>query len=163
MPSLLLEDRDEEGKARSLPRHVFSILLHALLALATWLGLMLVGYALNPASFPQNLILLISITVPLLVGFAVNHFRQSEMATAGWLLGLIWLLSFTLWIADMPTGAGRCLYCTVPEKLSRTFLSIPGPSGLIDNDGPFLSTWPCAALIGYAIGARMALRRRRNS
>jgi hypothetical protein len=34
------------------------------------------------------------------------------------------------------------------------------PSGLIDDDGPFIGTWPAAALLGYAIGARFSLRRR---
>jgi hypothetical protein len=45
------------------------------------------------------------------------------------------------------------------EKLSRTFLGWPSPSGLIDDDGPFLGTWPAAALIGYAIGARLAMKK----
>jgi hypothetical protein len=44
--------------------------------------------------------------------------------------------------------------------LSRTFFSLPKPSGLIDDDGPILGTWPAAALIGYAIGAQLALKRR---
>jgi len=39
--------------------------------------------------------------------------------------------------------------------------SIPTPSGLIDDDGPFLGTWPAVALIGYSIGAALALRRHR--
>jgi hypothetical protein len=33
------------------------------------------------------------------------------------------------------------------------------PSGLIDDDGPFIGTWPAAALLGYSIGARLALKK----
>jgi hypothetical protein len=60
----------------------------------------------------------------------------------------------------MPTGPNACLQCDATEKLTRSFFSWPGPSGLIDNDGPFLGTWPAAALIGYSIGARFALKRK---
>lgn len=48
MTSLLLEDEDEVRRAPSLPRQALSLLLHTLLALAAWIGLMLAGYALNP-------------------------------------------------------------------------------------------------------------------
>jgi hypothetical protein len=67
----------------------------------------------------------------------------------------------SLWILDMPTGPNACNECNAGEKLTRTLLSIPRPSGLIDDNGPFLCTWPAAALFGYSIGARLALRRRR--
>lgn len=108
----------------------------------------------------RSLILLLSIAIPLIVGFAVNHFRQAEMATLVWLFGLIWFMIVALWILDMPTAPNQCLNCSLSEKLTRTFFSVPGPSGLIDDDGPFLGTWPTAALLGYSIGARLALRRR---
>jgi hypothetical protein len=124
---------------------------------------MLLGYAFNPPGVSQSVILLLSFLVPLAVGFVVTHFRQDEMATLVWLVGLIWVLIISLWILDMPTGPNQCLHCDATEKLSRTFFSLPGPSGLIDNDGPFLCTWPAAALVGYAIGARLALRRRPHS
>jgi hypothetical protein len=87
-------------------------------------------------------------------------FRQDEMAPLVWLAGLTWIVIISLWVLDMPTGPNACFHCDATEKMSRTFLSIPGPSGLIDNDGPFLGTWPAAALLGYAIGARLARRRR---
>jgi hypothetical protein len=108
-------------------------------------------------------ILALSLGVPLLVGLVVNRFRQDEMATLVWLLGLIWLLIIALWILDMPTGPNSCFQCGATEKLTRTFFSLPSPSGLIDNDGPFLGTWPAVALLGYSIGARLTLRRRAES
>jgi hypothetical protein len=121
---------------------------------------MFAGYALQPSGISQIIITVLSLAVPLLVGFIVSRSRQDEMASVVWLAGLIWMLIISLWILDMPTGPNACFQCDATEKLSRTFFSIPRPSGLIDNDGPFLGTWPAAALIGYSIGARLALRKR---
>ena len=161
MDSLLQTDEDENRGSSNLVRQALSFLLHSVLALCAWLAFMLVGYAMNPVGFPQILILILSIAVPLLVGFIVNRFRQDEMATAVWLLGVIWFMIVALWIVDMPTRPNECFHCGVTEKLSRTFFSLPQPSGLIDDDGPFIGTWPASALIGYSIGAFLSLRRRK--
>ena len=134
--------------------------MHTVLALASWLALMFVGYLLNPPAISQSFILILSTLVPLAVGYLIMSFRQDEMAPLVWLAGLTWIVIISLWVLDMPTGPNACFHCDATEKMSRTFLSIPGPSGLIDNDGPFLGTWPAAALLGYAIGARLARRRR---
>jgi hypothetical protein len=163
MESLIHQNEDDSS--RRLSRQALSFFAHTVMALASWFLLMLLGYALNPPWFeqgilPQSAILGASLLVPLLVGFIVNNFRQDDMAPMVWLLGLIWALIICLWVLDMPTGPGECFQCDATEKLSRTFFSWPSPSGLIDNDGPFLCTWPSAALLGYAIGARMALRKR---
>jgi hypothetical protein len=96
------------------------------------------------------------------VGFIVTRIRQDDMATVVWLLGLIWLMIVALWIVDMPTRPNECYQCGVSEKLTRTLFSLPTPSGLIDDDGPFIGTWPAAALIGYSIGAALALRRKKH-
>jgi hypothetical protein len=133
-----------------------------MLALGSWLALMLVGYLIQPQSVSQPLILLLSLAVPLVVGFIVTRIRQDDMATVVWLLGIIWFMIVALWIVDMPTRPNECFQCGVTEKLTRTFLSLPTPSGLIDDDGPFLGTWPAAALIGYSIGAALALRRKKQ-
>ena len=155
----------EEDSPRRLSRQALWFFVHTSLAIGTWFALMLAGYALNPPWFtegvyPQSAILVVSLLVPLLVGLVVNRFRQDDMAPLIWLMGLIWALIICLWILDMPTGPGECFQCDATEKLSRTFFSWPSPSGLIDNDGPFFCTWPAAALIGYAIGARLSLRKR---
>lgn len=162
MSSLLLEDEDEQRKEITLGKQALSFFAHALLALCVWIALMLVGYVVNPQNVPQTAILTASILVPLMVGLLVNRTRQSDMAAAVWLLGVIWFMIVALWIVDMPTAPNQCFQCTLGDKLSRTFLSVPTPSGLIDDDGPFLGTWPAAALIGYAIGARLALKDRKE-
>ncbi len=150
---------EEESSAAKLPRQALWFFLHTLLALSAWLALMAAGYALNPQGVPQLAILGLSIAVPLAAGALINRFRQDEMATLVWLLGLIWILIVALWILDMPTAPNACFQCGATEKLTRTFFSLPSPSGLIDDDGPFLGTWPAAALLGYSIGARLTLRR----
>jgi hypothetical protein len=159
MSSLLMEDEDEQRTEVTLGRQAASFLGHSLLALCVWTALMAVGYAVHPENLSQMIILAASILAPLLLGFIVNRVRQSEMATAVWLLGVIWFMIVALWIVDMPTAPYQCLGCGLGEKLSRTFFSWPSPSGLIDNDGPFLGTWPAAALLGYAIGARLAMKK----
>jgi hypothetical protein len=157
MDSLLHSD---ENTSSLFTQQAISFFLHIVLALGTWFALMLLGYALNPPGVSQFLILLVSFLIPLVVGNLVTRFRQDEMAPLVWLIGLIWILIISLWILDMPTGPNECFQCDATEKLTRTFFSLPKPSGLIDNDGPFICTWPAAALIGYAIGARLGLKKR---
>jgi hypothetical protein len=162
MEGLLQRDEEETGSSK-MSRQVISFFSHTALALGSWLVLMFIGYALNPVRVPQFIILVLSIVVPLGVAFLVTRYRQEDIATSVWLVGLIWVLIISLWILDMPTGPNECFHCDATEKLSRTFFSLPKPSGLIDNDGPFLGTWPAAALLGYSIGARISLRRSKQT
>lgn len=157
------DESGEENSLSKLSRQSVWFFLHALLALASWLALMLVGYALNPDRVSQSIILILSMLVPLVVGHFVARIHPDDMASAVWLLGLIWLLIISLWILDMPTGPNQCFQCDATDKLSRTFFSVPKPSGLIDDDGPFLATWPTAALVGYSLGAWLSLRRKKSS
>jgi len=145
----LLHSTEEDQNPSKLSEQMIRFTLHTLVALAIWVGLMMAGYALNPLAVPQ----------PLIIGHIINRFRQDDMAPLVWLIGLIWLLIISLWILDMPTGPNECYKCEAGEKLIRTFFSFPMPSGLIDDDGPFIGTWPAAALLGYSIGARLALKK----
>ncbi|MGB8029395.1 MAG: hypothetical protein WCF30_06985 [Terracidiphilus sp.] len=156
----LLRDEQKTRKPPTLARQALSLFLHTLLALASWVALMLVGYAINPAGIPQSVILLLSMAVPLVVGLIVARIHPSEMATVVWLVGFIWAMIVALYVLDLPTGPGRCFQCGAMEKLSRTFFSLPVPSGLMDDDGPFVGTWPAGALVGYSIGAWLGMRRR---
>ena len=150
----------KEKPHSNLAQQALWFLAHTVVAILSWLALMWVGYLVNPSSVPQTAILALSFAVPLVAGMAVMRFRQDEMAPLVWLVGLIWILIISLWVLDMPTGPNACFQCGATEKLTRTFFSLPRPSGLLDNDGPFLGTWPAAALLGYAIGARIALKKR---
>lgn len=155
---ILISDEDD-GTAR-LSRQAISFALHTILAVGAWILLMLAGYALSPDSVSQAIVLLLSIGIPMIAGNVIARFRYDPMATHVWLVGLIWLLIMSLWVLDMPTGPNACFQCGATEKLLRTFFSLPRPSGLIDDNGPFFGTWPAAALLGYSLGARLALRRR---
>jgi FtsH-binding integral membrane protein len=162
MEPLSNRENEEENVGSKLSRQAASVLLHTGLALLAWAALMAAGYASNSPQVPQGLILLFSVAVPFVAGFFINRFRQDELAPTVWLIGLIWFLIIALWVLDMPTGPNACFQCDATDKITRTFFSLPSPSGLIDNDGPFFATWPAAALIGYSIGAGFALKRRRD-
>lgn len=149
---------DEDDASNNLSRQAISFFVHILIALGAWFGFMLVGTAINPVGVPQGAILLMSAAIPLAIGYLVVRRRPSTMAEHIWLAGLIWVLIISLWILDMPTGPNMCNECGASDKLVRTLFSLPEPSGLIDNNGPFFCTWPAAALMGYAIGARLARR-----
>ena len=150
---------DEPDPGDKLVNQAIAFVLHSLIAVAAWIAMMLVGYIINPVSFPQIFTLALSILIPLIVGLIVARIRPNEMAASVWLAGVIWILSMSLWVIDMPTGPNECYDCTPSEKLARTFFSYPAPSGLLDDNGPFFATWPAAALVGYAIGARLAIGR----
>lgn len=154
---------DEGENGEKLSRQAASFFLHTMLALGSWLSLMLAGYALNPANVSQTLILLLSISVPLVTGNVFTRFSKDDMPAHVWLLGLIWIFVISLWVLDMPTGPNACFECGATEKLMRTFFSFPKPSGLIDDNGPFLGTWPAAALAGYSLGARLTMHRRKSA
>ena len=156
----LMHAEAQQDRSPSLTHQAVWLFVHTALALASWLALMTLGYVLNPRDVSQSAILFASMCVPLIVGFAFTRVRQQEMASLVWLVGIVWILTLCLWIIDLPTGPNTCMECDATEKLTRTFFSIPRPSGLIDNDGPFIGTWPAAALLGYSIGARLALRRK---
>jgi len=125
----LLDGDGEEQRVSKLSRQALWFLIHTVIALASWLALMLVGYALNPPGVSQTLILILSIFVPLVVGHFVTRFHPDDMAAAVWLLGLIWLLIISLWILDMPTGPNQC-FNAMPRKSCRGLFSVfPSPAG----------------------------------
>jgi len=155
----ITEDTTVEQINRGFVMQAVSFLVHSLLALGSWVGLMLIGSAIHPAGISHWAILLLSMAIPVGVGIVVCSIRRDEMAATVWLAGVIWVLLFSLYLLDLPTGPGHCFQCSATEKLARSFLSWPSPSGLVDNDAPFLATWPAAALIGYAMGAKLGMIR----
>ena len=163
MDPLLQPENKEDNANQNLVHQAAVFLLHMVVALAAWAVVMACGFVLNQPETPQFFIFLACFLLPLIVGVAVNRFRQDQLAPTVWLIGLIWFLVLALRVLDMPTGPNACLQCDATAKITRTFFSFPSPSGLIDNDGPFLATWPAAALIGYSIGAKLSLRGRKDA
>jgi hypothetical protein len=134
--------------------------LHSLFSLLAWGAVMGVITLFRPDHVPAAVTLLVSVLGPLLAGFILVRSRSSDVATLIWLAGLIWFMIVGLWILDMPTGPGACYHCGAGDKLWLTFFSLTEDSGMIDGQGRFFGTWPAAAMIGYSIGARLAMRGR---
>lgn len=151
---------EEEERSSNLGEQALWILIHSLLAVCSWIAMMLIITLLKPDSIPVLLTLLMSFALPFLVGNVFTRVKQNDMAPYTWLIGLIWFLIICLWILDMPTGPNQCFHCDASQKLYLTFFSPYEDSGLIDNEGRLLGTWPAVALIGYGIGSRLALKRK---
>ena len=73
-----LHDGQITRKTPTLARQALSFFLHTLLALASWIALMLVGYAVNPAGVSQSVILVLSMAVPLIVGLMLPGFIRAR-------------------------------------------------------------------------------------
>jgi hypothetical protein len=151
---------EEEEKVTNLAVQAMWVLLHTLLALFSWVAMILMISAARPDSVPVLVTLALSFTFPLLAGNIVTRVKQNDMGPYTWLIGLIWFLIICLWILDMPTGPNQCYHCDASEKIYLTFFSPSEDSGLIDGQGRFVGTWPAIAFIGYGIGSRFALKRR---
>jgi hypothetical protein len=132
-----------------------------LMALGSWVTMILFVSLLKPDYLPVLLTLALSVSVPFIVGNIFTRIKQNEMASYTWLIGLIWFLIVCLWILDMPTGPNQCYHCDASQKIFLTFFSPSEDSGLIDGQGRFIGTWPAAALVGYGIGSSFGLKRRK--
>jgi hypothetical protein len=152
---------EEEEKVSNLAEQAIWVFLHMLLAIGAWVAMMLLISLARPESIPVFVTLAASFAVPFVVGNVFTRFKQNDMAPYTWLVGLIWFLIICLWILDMPTGPNQCYHCDASQKIFLTFFSFTEDSGLIDGQGRFVGTWPAAAFIGYGIGARFALKRKK--
>ena len=153
-----VEILEEEQRVSNLGEQAIWIVIHSLLAICSWAAMMLAISLMKLQSVPVLITLALSLIIPFVVGNVVTRFKQNEMATYTWLIGLIWFLIICLWILDMATGPNQCYHCDASQKLYLTFLSPSEDSGLIDGEGRLIGTWPTVALIGYGIGATLALK-----
>ncbi len=115
----------------------------------------------HPASFPMALAALLAFAAPWMVGFVIGKIRHDEIAPQVWLAGLVWFSIVSVWVLDMPTGPGMCEHCGAFDKLYRTFFTLNVDSGLIDGNGRLVGTWPALAMVGYALGANLAGKKKR--
>jgi hypothetical protein len=154
---------EEKEKVTNLAEQALWVLIHTLLAAVSWATMMLLITFAKPESVPVMITLALSFAIPFVVGNIFTRIKQNDMAPYTWLIGLIWFLIICLWILDMPTGPNQCYHCDASQKLYLTFFSPGEDSGLIDNEGRLVGTWPAVAFIGYGIGSRFALKRKRVS
>jgi hypothetical protein len=153
--------REEEEKVSNLAEQALWVFIHVLLAAGSWIAMMLVITMLKPESIPVLITTALTAAVTFTVGFLFNRLKQNEMGTYTWLIGLIWFLVICLWILDMPTGPNQCYHCDASQKIYLTFFSPYEDSGLIDNQGRLIGTWPTIAFVAYGIGASMAMKKQK--
>lgn len=113
------------------------------------------------AGGPKMLGSVLALFVPFLGGFVIARIQRNRIALSVWVSGVMLFLIACVWVLDLPTGPGLCERCTASEKLYRTFFDIENGSGLMSGDGLLVGVWLPLSLLGYAIGARLALTKQR--
>jgi hypothetical protein len=156
-----IEILEEEERVATLGEQALWVLIHLIVAVGSWAAMMAAITLAKPDYVPVLVTLVLSFSVPFLVGNFFTRWKQNDMAPYMWLVGMIWFLIICLWVLDMPTGPNQCYHCDASQKLYLTFFSLNEDSGLIDNEGRMIGTWPAIAFIGYGIGSRLALKRQR--
>jgi hypothetical protein len=154
---------EEEEKVSNLANQALWVCIHVLMAVGSWIAMMALVTMAHPESVPVLVTTVATFAVPFVVGFIFTRIKQNEMAPYTWLIGLIWFLVICLWILDMPTGPNQCYHCDASQKIYLTFFSPYEDSGLIDNQGRLVGTWPAVALAAYGIGSSFALRKRKTA
>lgn len=143
--------------------------VHSLTALATLvltMGAMTLTHPDPEQSAPKVLASALAFLMPMLVGFSVvrglREHRHVAAARSLWIAAALLFVAVSVWVLDLPTGAGLCEGCGAIEKLQRTFFSINHGSGLLGGDGLLAGAWIPLALVGYAAGAALSGDRRRD-
>jgi hypothetical protein len=154
-------DTSPSKSLADLSREALWFCIHTLLAVAM-LALVIVAMTLARPD-PDTLIpkiagTVLAFLVPLACGFCIAQLRKDRIARNTWISGLLTFSVVSVWVLDLPTGKGLCESCGAVEKLWRTFFDINHGSGLMAGDGLFVGTWVPLAMIGYALGARYALK-----
>jgi len=152
--------QEDEVVGSNLAQQAMWVVIHSLMAIGSWIVMMIIISLFNPSNVPVMVTLAASFVVPFLVGNIFTRVQQNEMAPYTWLIGLIWFLVICLWILDMPTGPNQCYHCDASQKIFLTFFSPSEDSGLVDGQGRAIGTWPATAFLAYGIGSSFALKRK---
>jgi len=150
-----------QGKSiGDLGREAVWFSIHTILAILTLFGIVAVMWTFHPdpsASSPKLLATLLSLVIPLVVGFIITKISNNDIGRYVWISGLLIFAIVCVWVIDLPTGPGLCEHCTLMERLWRTFFDFQHGSGLMGGDGVLIGTWIPLSLFGYAIGSKFAL------
>jgi hypothetical protein len=144
-----------------LGREAFWFCTHTIVAvilLAIVIGVMSLNHPDPDSSGPKLLGTILAFLAPMIGGFLLARIHQNRVAAYIWIAGVVCFSLVCVWVLDLPTGHGLCENCGVNEKLWRTFFSFSHGSGLMGGDGLLVGTWLPLSMIGYAIGARLAIR-----
>jgi hypothetical protein len=154
-------DISQDKTMGDLSREALWFLTHTLVAvilLAIAIGVMSLNHPDPDSSAPKLLGTVLAFLVPLIGGFLLARIHHNAIASYIWVSGLVLFSIVCVWVLDLPTGNGLCENCGAVEKLWRTFFTFSQGSGLIGGDGLLVGSWIPLSMIGYAIGAKLALK-----
>jgi hypothetical protein len=144
-----------------LSREALWFLAHTLVAvvlLAIVIGVMSLDYPDPDSSTPKLLATVLALLVPMVGSFLLARIHHNDIAAYVWISGLVLFSIVCVWVLDLPTGNGLCESCGALEKLWRTFFTFTHGSGLMGGDGLLVGAWIPLSMIGYSIGAKLALK-----
>ena len=153
-------DISQDNTQADLARQALWFLTHTLIAfvlLAIVVGVMSLNHPDPDSSTPKLLGTALAFLAPMIGGFLLARIHHNNAAVYTWISGLVIFSIVCVWVLDLPTGPGLCENCGALEKIWRTFFTFSHGSGLIGGDGLLLGAWIPLSMIGYAIGARVAL------
>jgi hypothetical protein len=154
-------DISQDRTIGDLGREVLWFLTHTLVAivlLAITVGVMSLNHPDPDSPTPKLLGTILAFLVPMISGFLLARIHHNYVAAYVWISGLIFFSIVCVWVLDLPTGKGLCETCGVSEKLWRTFFTFTQGSGLMGGDGLLVGSWIPLSMIGYSVGARLALK-----
>src|SRR3979490_1480028 len=109
------------------------------------------------SSSPKLLGTILALLAPMIGGFLLARIHHNNIAIYTWISGLVIFSLVCVWVVDLPTGTGLCENCGAVEKIWRTFFTFSHGSGLMGGDGLLVGAGIPLSMIGYALGAKLAL------
>jgi hypothetical protein len=143
-----------------LTREAVWFLIHTLVAvilLAITIGAISLNHPDPDSSAPKLLGTILAFVVPMVGGFLLARIHRNSVASYVWISGIVFFSIICVQVLDLPTGTGLCENCGAAEKLWRTFFTFTHGSGLMGGDGLLVGAWIPSSMIGYAIGAKLAV------
>jgi hypothetical protein len=129
------------------------------ISLLAYGALVLLLNLFNPVNMPALLTTLLVFLVTFTVAYLLHMNGRRTEAPAIWIAGVVWMLMVTVYVLELPTGPGKCEYCTAMGKIGLTLFDMVQGSNLMNGEGRLIGTWPALAMLGYAVGAAQALKR----
>jgi hypothetical protein len=155
-------DISQDKTPGDLAREALWFLTHTLIAfvlLAIAVGVMSLNHPDPDSSAPKLLGTVLALLAPMAGGFLFARIHHNNIASYIWISGLVIFSVVCVRVLDLPTGTGLCENCGAVEKLWRTFFTFTHGSGLMGGDGLLMGAWIPLSMIGYAVGAKFALKR----
>ena len=154
-------DISQDKTPGDLAREALWFLTHTLIAfvlLAIVVGVMALNHPDPDSSSPKLLGTILAFVAPMVGGFLLARIHHNNIAAYVWVAGLIFFSIICVRVLNLPTGIGLCENCGPMQKIWRTFFTFTHGSGLMGGDGLLIGSWIPLSTIGYAIGAKLAIK-----